>query len=86
MVNDIRMVEKILGSEIKHITASEKKNINIVRKSIVASRFIKKNEKFTIENITCKRPGTGISPLFFNKLLGKKSVKNFNTDDLIKLK
>ena len=86
MVDDIRMVEKILGSEIKHITTSEKKNINIVRKSIVASRFIKKNEKFTIENITCKRPGTGISPPFFKKLLGKKSVKNFNTDDLIKLK
>jgi N,N'-diacetyllegionaminate synthase len=86
MVDDIRMVEKILGSEIKHVTTSEKKNINIVRKSIVASRFIKKNEKFTIENITCKRPGTGISPVFFKKLLGKKSIKNFNTDDLIKLK
>jgi N,N'-diacetyllegionaminate synthase len=86
MVDDIRMVEKILGSEIKHITTSEKKNINIVRKSIVASRFIKKNEKFTKENITCKRPGTGISPFFFKKLLGKKSVKNFDTDDLIKLK
>ena len=86
MVDDIRMVEKILGSEIKHITTSEKKNINIVRKSIVASRFIKKNEKFTKENITCKRPGTGISPFCFKKLLGKKSVKNFDTDDLIKLK
>jgi len=86
MIDDIRTVEKILGSEIKHITTSEKKNINIVRKSIVASRFIKKNEKFTKENITCKRPGTGISPFFFKKLLGKKSVKNFNTDDLIKLK
>lgn len=86
MIDHIRTVEKILGSEIKHITTSEKKNINIVRKSIVASRFIKQNEKFTIENITCKRPGTGISPFFFKKLLGKKSVKNFNTDDLIKLK
>jgi sialic acid synthase SpsE len=86
MVDDIRMVEKILGSEIKHVTTSEKKNIYIVRKSIVASKFIKKNENFTIENITCKRPGTGISPVFFKKLLGKKSVKNFNTDDLIKLK
>jgi N,N'-diacetyllegionaminate synthase len=86
MVDDIRIVEKILGSEIKHVTTSEKKNINIVRKSIVASRFIKKNEKFTIENITCKRPGIGISPVFFKKLLGKKSIKNFNTDDFIKLK
>ena len=86
MIDDIRMVEKILGSEIKDITFSERKNINIVRKSIVASRFIKKNEKFSIENITCKRPGTGISPIFFKKLLGKKSVKNFNADDLIRFK
>jgi N,N'-diacetyllegionaminate synthase len=86
MVDNIRLVEKILGSEIKDVTFSEKKNSNIVRKSIVASRFIKKNEKFTKENITCKRPGTGISPLFFKKLLGKKSAKNFNKDDLIQLK
>jgi N,N'-diacetyllegionaminate synthase len=86
MIDDIRMVEKILGSEIKDVTFSERKNINIVRKSIVASRFIKKNEKFSVENITCKRPGTGISPIFFKKMLGKKSVKNFNTDDLIRLK
>jgi N,N'-diacetyllegionaminate synthase len=86
MINDIRTVEKILGSEIKNVTTSEKKIINIVRKSIVASRFIQKNERFSKENITCKRPGTGISPLFFKKLLGKKSIKNFNIDDLIKLK
>lgn len=86
MVDNIRVVEKILGSEIKDVTCSEKKNINIVRKSIVASRFIKKNQKFTKENITCKRPGTGISPFFFKKLLGKKSAKNFNKDDLIQLK
>ena len=86
MIDNIRMVERILGSEIKDITSSEKKNINIVRKSVVASKFIKKNEKFTLENITCKRPGTGISPIFFKKLLGKRSFKNFNTDDFIKLK
>ena len=86
MIKNIKIVEKILGSEIKNVTTSEKKNIKIVRKSIVASRFIKKSERFTKENITCKRPGTGISPLFFKNLLGKKSVKDFNIDDLIKLK
>ena len=86
MTQGIRIVEKTLGDKIKKVTKSEKKNIYIVRKSIVASTKIEKNEKFSNFNITCKRPGTGISPLFFNKLIGKKSVKNFNKNDLITLK
>ena len=86
MVEGIRIVEKVLGDKIKKVTKSEKKNINIVRKSIVASTAIKKNEKFSIFNITCKRPGTGISPLFFKKLIGKKSMKNFKKNDLIRIK
>ena len=86
MVDNINIVQKTLGDGIKKVTFSEKKNIHIVRKSIVANKFIKKNDKFSIKNITCKRPGIGISPVFFKKLLGKKSVKNFNKDDLIKLK
>ena len=86
MVQSIRIVEKTLGNKIKQITKSEKKNIYIVRKSIVASTMIKKNEKFSNFNITCKRPGNGISPLFFKKLIGKKSIKNFNKNDLIRLK
>jgi N,N'-diacetyllegionaminate synthase len=86
MVQSIRIVEKTLGDKIKKITKSEKKNIYSVRKSIVALTKIKKNEKFSNFNITCKRPGTGISPLFFQKLIGKKSMKNFNKNDLIKLK
>ena len=86
MVKSIRIVEKTLGNKIKQITKSEKKNIYIVRKSIVASTMIKKNEIFSNFNITCKRPGNGISPLFFKNLLGKKSIKNFNKNDLIRLK
>ena len=86
MVQGIRIVEKTLGDKIKKITKSEKKNICIVRKSIVALTKIKKNEKFSNLNITCKRPGTGISPLLFKKLIGKKSIKNFNKNDLIRLK
>ena len=86
MVQSIRIVEKVLGSHIKQITKSEKKNIYIVRKSIVASTKIKKNERFSNFNITCKRPGTGISPLFFKRLIGKKSIKDFNKYDLIRLK
>ena len=86
MAQSIRIVEKILGSKIKQITKAEKKNIYVVRKSIVASTIIKKNEKFNKDNIACKRPGTGISPLFFKKLIGKKSIKNFNKNDLIRIK
>ena len=86
MVQSIRIVEKVLGSHIKQITKSEKKNIYIVRKSIVASTKIKKNERFSNFNITCKRPGTGISPLFFKRLIGKKSIKDFNKNALIRLK
>lgn len=86
MVQSIRIVEKILGDKIKKVTKSEKKNIFLVRKSIVASTKINKNEKFSNFNITCKRPGTGISPLFFDKLIGKKSMRNFNKNDLIKVK
>jgi N,N'-diacetyllegionaminate synthase len=86
MADSIRIVEKTLGNKIKKITKSEKKNIYIVRKSIVASTQIKKNEKFSNFNITCKRPGTGISPLLFKKVIGKKSIKNFNKNDLIRLK
>jgi N,N'-diacetyllegionaminate synthase len=85
MVDSIRIVEKILGSKKKAITNSEKKNINLVRKSIVASKIIKKNEKFNISNITCKRPGFGISPIFFKKFLGKVSTRDYKKDDLIKL-
>jgi len=86
MVQSIRIVEKVLGNRIKQITKSERKNIYIARKSIVALTKIKKNERFSNFNITCKRPGTGISPLYFKKLIGRKSKKNFNKNDLIKLK
>jgi len=86
MAQGIRIVEKILGDKIKKITKSEKKIIYIARKSIVAATKIKKNEKFSNFNITCKRPGTGISPLLFKKLIGKKSMKNFNKNDLIRIK
>jgi N,N'-diacetyllegionaminate synthase len=85
MVRSIRIVEKVLGSKIKKITKSEKKNIRIVRKSIVASTIIKKNDKFSNINITCKRPGTGVSPLLFKKLIGKKSMRDFRKNELIKI-
>lgn len=85
LISSIRNVEKILGSEKKIPTKSELKNKKIVRKSIVAKLLIKKGEKFSNHNITCKRPEGGISPSVWEKIIGKKAKKNFLPDDLIKL-
>ena len=85
LINKIKLLEIALGSDKKKPTKSEKKNIPIARNSLVASRNIKKGEKFSLKNITAKRPGTGISPMSINKILGKVAKKNFNYDDLIKV-
>ena len=79
----IRNTEKSLGCEKKLLTKSEKKNLLLVRKSIVALSHIKKGELFTEENITCKRPAIGISPIYWNKVVGKRAKKNFIPDQFI---
>ena len=83
MVTAIRNIEKALGKYEKKVTRSEKKNINIARKSIVAIKGIKKGEVFSPQNIGVKRPGTGISPTKFFKYIGKKAKKNYKYDQLI---
>jgi len=85
MVEGIRYAEKILGKEKKIVTKSERKNIKYVRKSIVSKKLIKKGDKFTISNITTKRPGIGISPMNYFKLLGKVSKRKFKKDEFIKI-
>ena len=85
MVKSIRIVEKILGNGIKRPLSSEKKNIQIVRKSIVAKNQIKKGDKFTVDNLTVKRPGNGICPMKWNEVIGQVSPKKFDTDELIRL-
>ncbi len=85
MVAAIRNVEKALGSSQKIISVSEKENINIARKSIVAARFIAKGEMFTDGNLTVKRPGNGISPMCWEEIMGKFAVRDFNEDELIEL-
>ena len=85
MVKNIRETELALGSMFKKITNSEKKNQNIIRKSIVASKIIKKNEKFTILNITTKRPAGGIPASKFFKIIGKVAKKNFKINEKIKI-
>ena len=86
MVMAIRNIEKAVGgSGLKEVSASEAKNKPIARKSIVASNSIKKGDLLTEENITVKRPGTGISPMQWDDVIGKTAKKDFEEDDLIEL-
>lgn len=83
MVRAIRNIEKALGSPEKTVSDSELKNITIARKSIVAKEKISKGDIFTIDNITVKRPGNGISPMRWYEVIGKKAIKDFEEDELI---
>lgn len=84
MVESIRNIEQaISGDGFKRPSISEQKNTNIARKSIVAAKNIIKGETLTEENLTVKRPGTGISPMKWDEVLGTKATRNFNEDELI---
>lgn len=85
MVCAIRHIEQALGDGHKVVSPSEKKNIAIARKSIVAACPIKKGEVLTEQNLTVKRPGTGISPMRWEEVLGTKAIKDFNEEDLIEI-
>ena len=85
MVTAIRNIEVALGDGIKRLTPSEQLNKEVSRKSIVASKTIKAGEIFTADNITAKRPGTGISPMKWDAVMGRKAPKDFDADELIEL-
>jgi N,N'-diacetyllegionaminate synthase len=85
MVKSIRNVEMALGDGIKKPAESEKKNICIARKSIIAKKEILKGELFTEENLIVKRPGNGISPMKWFDVIGTKATKNFEQDELIEI-
>jgi len=86
MVMAIRNIEKAIGgSGLKEVSKSEAKNKPIARKSIVATKAIKKGDLFSAENLTVKRPGTGISPMQWDEVIGKTAKKDFEEDDLIEL-
>ncbi len=85
MVMSIRHIENALGSGDKTPSPSEKKNIAVARKSIVAKKAIKIGEVLTEEIITVKRPGTGISPMKWFDVIGTKAVRDFQEDELIEL-
>lgn len=83
MVCAIRNVETAMGTGEKEPTGSEIANRAVVRKSIIAARDIKKGEIFTEKNLTTKRPGTGISPMRWNEILGTRAIRDFEEDELI---
>lgn len=85
MVDAIRNIEQALGDGQKHVSASEGKNIAIARKSIVAAKDIKRGELLTEENLTTKRPGSGISPMRWEELIGTKAIRDFKEDELIEV-
>lgn len=85
MVMAIRNIEKALGSKEKKVSQSEENNVKIVRKSIVASKSINKGDLFTEENLTTKRPGTGINPMKWNEIVGSSADRNYKADEMIRL-
>lgn len=85
MVEGIRKVELAMGSAEKVISGAEMKNRDVARKSIVAKKDINAGEAFSIENITTKRPGSGISPMRWNDVLGMKAIRDFKEDELIEI-
>lgn len=83
MVRSIRNIEMALGDGIKTPTASERKNKPIARKSIVAKSVINIGEVYSEENLDIKRPGTGISPMLWDDVIGTIANKNYQIDELI---
>ena len=85
MVAAIRNIEIALGDGIKRRTQSEARNLTVMRKSLLASQTIRAGDIFSTENITVKRPGTGISPMRWDEVIGRTASREFSEDDLIDL-
>jgi len=85
LVISIRNIELALGDGIKRPASGEFSNKSVARKSLVASKPIKAGELFSVENVTIKRPGTGITPMLWDKVLGQCARRDFLVDDLIEL-
>lgn len=85
MIEQIRNIECALGDGVKRVTEIEEKNKLVARKSIVAKTFIKKGEILSEDNITAKRPGSGISPMRWNEVMGTCAVRDFAEDEIIEI-
>jgi N,N'-diacetyllegionaminate synthase len=85
MVRAIRNIENALGDGVKRPSASESKNIVIVRKSLVAACAIRAGERFSEANLAVKRPGSGLSPMLWDDVIGKAAPRDFALDEMIRL-
>lgn len=85
MVDSIRNIERAMGDGVKKPSKSEAKNIKIARKSIVAGTAIKKGDIFSEANLAVKRPGTGISPLRWDEVIGRRAGRDFSEDEAIEI-
>lgn len=83
MISQIRNIEKALGDGVKRAARSELENIQVVRRSIVASMKIAKGEVFTERNLCAKRPGSGLSPMRWEQVIGQRSKRDYEPDELI---
>lgn len=83
LCSSVRHVTEALGNGAKEVSETERPNIAIARKSIVASRQIAKGETFTEENLTVKRPATGLSPMLWDSVIGRQAKHDFMPDDPI---
>ena len=83
MVDAVRNVERALGDGLKCPSPSERPNLAVARKSIVAATGIGRGKAFSEENLTVKRPGTGISPMFWDQMLSRTANRDYEPDDLI---
>lgn len=82
---NVRRIETMIGFGKKIVTTSEQRNIVIARKSIVARKAISKGEVLNEGNITCKRPGNGLSPMLWYEVLGRQAIRDFEEDELIEI-
>jgi N,N'-diacetyllegionaminate synthase len=85
MVRSIRNIEIALGNGVKRPTPGELENIEVIRKSIVAKINVRKGEVFTSENLTCKRPSHGISPMNWDKVVGQVAKRDYLRDEMIQI-
>jgi N,N'-diacetyllegionaminate synthase len=85
MVSAIRNIEIALGDGIKRLTPSEARNKSVARKSLMASQAIKAGEVFSANNITAKRPGTGISPMRWDEVIGRTAHRALEVDEFVEL-
>ena len=83
MVSQIRNIEMALGVGVKRAMPSELENLSLVRRSIVANCSIRKGEIFSELNLAAKRPGTGISPMHWDRIIGSQATRDFHVDELI---